>query len=52
MIIVKSFETGSSGSKTNGNPNLLKQDGIHNYFENDDGRIVQSCYNRVFIRRK
>lgn len=45
-------ETGSSGSKTNGNPNLLKQDGIHNYFENDDGRIVQSCYNRVFIRRK
>lgn len=44
--------TGSSGSKTNGNPNLLKQDGIHNYFENDDGRIVQSCYNRVFIRRK
>lgn len=44
--------TGSSGGKTNGNPNIANNDGKHNYFINAEGHVVQSCYNRVFIRRK
>ena len=44
--------TGSSGGKTNGNPNIANNDGVHNYFINSEGHIVQSCYNRVFICRK
>lgn len=44
--------TGSSGSKTNGNPNLEMNDGKHNYFVNADGHIVQSCYQRILIRNK
>ena len=44
--------TGSSGGKTNGNPNIANNDGKHNYFINANGHIVQSCYNRVFIRKK
>lgn len=43
-------KTGSSGSKTNGNPNLLGNDGKKNYFINAEGRIVQSAYQRIFIR--
>lgn len=45
-------KTGSSGGKTNGNPNLAKNDGKHNYFINAQGHIIQSCYQRIFIRRK
>ena len=44
--------TGSSGGKTNENGNLLKNDGVHNYFENVEGRQVQSTYGRIFIRHK
>jgi hypothetical protein len=44
--------TGSSGGKTNENGNLLKNDGQHNYFENLEGRQIQSTYQRVFIRNK
>ena len=44
--------TGSSGSKTNGNPNLSHNDGKHNYFINAEGHIVQSCYQRILIRKK
>ena len=44
--------TGSSGGKTNENGNLLKNDGVHNYFENAEGRQVQSTYQRIFIRKK
>ncbi|MBR0297148.1 MAG: adenine-specific methyltransferase EcoRI family protein [Paludibacteraceae bacterium] len=44
--------TGSSGNKTNENANLLKNDGIHNYFTNKEGRQIQSAYQRVFIRNK
>ena len=44
--------TGSSGGKTNENGNLLKNDGQHNYFENSEGRQIQSTYQRVFIRNK
>ncbi len=44
--------TGSTGGKTNGNPNIAHNDGKHNYFINTQGHIVQSCYNRVFIRHK
>lgn len=44
--------TGSSGSKTNGNPNLSMNDGKHNYFINAKGHIVQSCYQRILIRNK
>lgn len=44
--------TGSSGSKTNENANLAKNDGKHNYFINAEGHIVQSTYSRIFIRKK
>ena len=45
-------KTGSSGGKTNENGNILRNDGVHNYFENAEGRQVQSTYQRVFIRKK
>lgn len=45
-------KTGSSGGKTNENGNLLKNDGRHNYFENVEGRQIQSTYQRIFIRKK
>lgn len=45
-------KTGSSGGKTNENGNLLKNDGRHNYFENAEGRQIQSTYQRIFIRKR
>jgi hypothetical protein len=45
-------KTGSSGGKTNENANLLTNDGRKNYFINKDGRIIQSAYQRIFIRYK
>lgn len=45
-------KTGSSGGKTNENGNLLRNDGIHNYFENAEGKQIQSTYSRIFIRRR
>lgn len=44
--------TGSSGNKTNENANLAGNDGKKNYFINDDGHVIQSAYQRLFIRRK
>jgi len=44
--------TGSSGGKTNENANLLGDDGEKNYFINKKGRIVQSAYSRIFIKRR
>lgn len=44
--------TGSAGSKTNENPNLVQNNGTQNYFINADGICVQSKYHRLFIRRK
>jgi hypothetical protein len=44
--------TGSSGGKTNENANLLGNDGRKNYFINDEGRVIQSAYQRLFIRAK
>lgn len=44
--------TGSSGGKTNENTNIAKNDGKKNYFINKDGHIVQSTYQRIFIRHK
>ena len=44
--------TGSSGRKTNENANLLGNDGRKNFFINSDGRVVQSAYQRIFIRRR
>ena len=44
--------TGSSGGKTNENANLVGNDGKKNYFTNKDGRIVQSAYQRIFIRHR
>jgi hypothetical protein len=44
--------TGSSGSKTNENANIHANDGKKNYFENSEGDIVQSAYQRLFIRLK
>ena len=44
--------TGSSGSKTNENTNLKMNDGKKNYFINASGDIIQSTYQRIFIRRK
>ncbi|MGA9752188.1 MAG: adenine-specific methyltransferase EcoRI family protein [Acidobacteriota bacterium] len=45
-------ETGSSGGKTNENANLLGNDGRKNYFINSEGRIIQSAYQRIFIRHR
>ena len=45
-------KTGSSGGKTNENANLLQNDGKKNYFINAEGRIIQSAYQRIFIRYK
>lgn len=42
--------TGSKGGKTNENANLVKNDGKNNYFINADGNIIQSAYQRIFIR--
>jgi len=44
--------TGSSGGKTNENPNLLGNNGKKNYFINKEGRVVQSAYQRIFIRHR
>lgn len=45
-------KTGSSGGKTNENANLLGNDGRKNYFINRDGRIIQSAYQRIFIKHR
>ena len=45
-------KTGSTGGKTNENANLLGNDGKKNYFINKSGRIIQSAYQRIFIRHK
>lgn len=42
--------TGSSGGKTNENANLEQNDGKKNYFINKEGHIIQSAYQRIFIR--
>jgi hypothetical protein len=44
--------TGSSGGKTNENANLVGNDGRKHYFINKDGRIIQSAYQRIFIKHK
>lgn len=44
--------TGSSGTKTNENANLAVNDGKKHYFINDEGHVIQSAYQRLFIRRK
>lgn len=46
------LKTGSSGGKTNENANLLGNDGKKNYFINQEGRIIQSAYQRIFIKHK
>ncbi len=46
------MKTGSSGGKTNENANLVGNDGRKNYFINIKGRIIQSAYQRIFIRHK
>ena len=45
-------KTGSSGKKTNENPNIERNDGKNNYFINEDGHIVQSLYTRIFIKHR
>ena len=44
--------TGSSGGKTNENANLEMNDGKKNYFINKQGHVVQSAYQRIFIRHR
>jgi hypothetical protein len=46
------IKTGSSGGKTNENANLVGNDGKKNYFINKEGRVIQSAYQRIFIRHK
>ena len=45
-------KTGSSGGKTNENANLEGNDGKKNYFTNKDGHVIQSAYQRIFIRHR
>lgn len=44
--------TGSSGGKTNENANLEGNDGKKNYFINKERHIIQSAYQRIFIKHK
>lgn len=44
--------TGSSGGKTNENANLEGNDGRKNYFINAEGHVIQSAYQRIFIRHR
>jgi hypothetical protein len=44
--------TGSSGGKTNENANLEGNDGKKNYFINKSGHVIQSAYQRIFIRHR
>ena len=44
--------TGSSGGKTNENANLEGNDGKKNYFINKSGHVVQSAYQRIFIKHR
>jgi len=44
--------TGSSGGKTNENANLAGNDGRKNYFINKEGHVIQSAYQRIFIRHR
>jgi hypothetical protein len=44
--------TGSSGGKTNENANLVGNDGKKNYFINNQGHVIQSAYQRIFIKHK
>ena len=44
--------TGSSGGKTNENANLEGNDGKKNYFINEEGHVIQSAYQRIFIRHR
>lgn len=44
--------TGASGNKTNENANVEGNDGKNNYFINDDGHVIQSKYQRIFIRKR
>lgn len=45
-------KTGSSGGKTNENANLVGNDGKKNYFINSEGKVIQSAYQRIFIRHQ
>jgi predicted RNA methylase len=45
-------KTGSSGGKTNENANLVGNDGKKNYFINKQGKIIQSAYQRIFIKHR
>ena len=45
-------KTGSSGGKTNENANLVGNDGKKNYFINKEGRMIQSAYQRIFIKHR
>lgn len=44
--------TGSSGGKTNENANLAMNDGRRNYFTDANGHVIQSAYQRLFIRAR
>ena len=45
-------KTGSSGGKTNENANIIGNDGKKNYFINKEKLIIQSKYQRIFIKHK
>jgi len=45
-------KTGSSGGKTNENANLVGNDGKKNFFINKEGRVIQSAYQRIFIKHR
>lgn len=44
--------TGRTGSTCGHNPMIEKDDGVHDYYQNDEGHRVQSGSSRIFIRRK
>lgn len=44
--------TGRKGNTCGHNPMIEKNDGVHDYYMNADGKIVQSANGRILIRRK
>ena len=44
--------TGRTGSTCGNNPMLERNDGVHDYYMNEEGKQVQSANSRILIRRR
>ena len=46
------LKTGRTGNTCGNNPMIEQNDGVHDYYMNADGKMVQSTNGRIFIRLK